>query len=411
MANSEILLFAGDAGANVESQVDYTADPLRLSGNVPGVAKSALVNKVLRQSSLLAAALAQYIASNQSNDVVDTASPASIAAWLKTSILSNIFQQGDRFLDATGINISANTVLNNTNRGGVYYVLNNGVTVTLPSVGAGGSTGTVVNFVAKAKFTLTTGNTIKIWKPSQNESEAGSTIEVSEGECISVMDNGLAWVVVRTGMEYERLLGLRYWFPVNANTILGASAVGAGVSYTSASTYTVTLPSAANLFSGNTITFYNNTSVNQIVAAAAGETIAFGSTSFGGTVANTFTLPAGTTLTLMVIGAAGWHAIDGTATLSGIASLFGTTGANGYQRLPNGNAEVRGTFTASATPGAAVAVTFPQAFTTFRELVITPVNANTTTASAWFDTPTVNGFNGRCNIASAVCHYVAKGIM
>lgn len=83
--------------------------------------------------------------------------------------------------------------------------------------------------------------------------------------------------------------------------------------------------------------------------------------------------------------------------------------ASGYQKMPSGRIEVHGTYTAHATPGAPVAVTFPLGMTNCRNVEITPVSASPTAASAWFDTPTGSGFNGRCSIASLVCHYRAIG--
>lgn len=83
MAISKILPFAGGAGANVQSQEGYVVEPLRDSGNIPGIARSAVNNKALRQSTLMAAALAKYIADNQSNDVTDDDTPEDIALWLK----------------------------------------------------------------------------------------------------------------------------------------------------------------------------------------------------------------------------------------------------------------------------------------------------------------------------------------
>ena len=86
MATNEILPFAQGGGANVQSQIDYAAEPLRSSGNVAGIARSNVNNKALRQASVLAAGLAQFMADNQSNNIVDTASIANLAAWLGDAV-------------------------------------------------------------------------------------------------------------------------------------------------------------------------------------------------------------------------------------------------------------------------------------------------------------------------------------
>lgn len=89
MATNEILQFAEtDTGTNLLTQAEYLADAQRPIGNQPGVARSKLVNKALRQSSLIAAAVAQFIADNQSNNVVDTADPANIADWIEAAVRS-----------------------------------------------------------------------------------------------------------------------------------------------------------------------------------------------------------------------------------------------------------------------------------------------------------------------------------
>lgn len=87
MANNEILPFAGtDTGTNLLTQTEYNADSQRPIGNQPGVARSKLVNKVLRQTSLIAAAIAQYFANRQSNDIVDSLTPATLAGYMLNAI-------------------------------------------------------------------------------------------------------------------------------------------------------------------------------------------------------------------------------------------------------------------------------------------------------------------------------------
>jgi len=89
MAINEILPFAGDGGANVQSQAVYAADPQRLIGHQPGIAKAELENKALRQSSLIASAVAAFIAAGQATDVVDTLTPAQIYQMFVDSLLGS----------------------------------------------------------------------------------------------------------------------------------------------------------------------------------------------------------------------------------------------------------------------------------------------------------------------------------
>lgn len=87
MAANQILPFAdNDTGTNLLTQAEYLADPQREIGNQPGIARSKLVNKVLRQSSLIAAAVAQYMANNQAVDITDDLTPADLVNYLTTSL-------------------------------------------------------------------------------------------------------------------------------------------------------------------------------------------------------------------------------------------------------------------------------------------------------------------------------------
>ena len=71
MAKNDFKPFATAANANVMSQADWEALPAILSGFISGPAKSAQVNKAIRQSSFIAAALAQYTANKSGLDVLD----------------------------------------------------------------------------------------------------------------------------------------------------------------------------------------------------------------------------------------------------------------------------------------------------------------------------------------------------
>ncbi len=71
MAKNDFKAFATDRNANVMSQEEWEALPALLSGFTAGKASSAQVNKVIRQASFIAAALAQYIANKSGLDVLD----------------------------------------------------------------------------------------------------------------------------------------------------------------------------------------------------------------------------------------------------------------------------------------------------------------------------------------------------
>ena len=90
MATNEILPFSQtDTGANLLTQAEYASDAQRPTGNQSGIARSKLINKVLKQTSLISAAVAKFMADNQANNVVDTATVDNLALWLYSSIRSS----------------------------------------------------------------------------------------------------------------------------------------------------------------------------------------------------------------------------------------------------------------------------------------------------------------------------------
>ncbi|EFO4022600.1 phage tail protein [Escherichia coli] len=71
MAKNDFKAFATDLNANVMSQEEWEALPALLSGFTAGKASSAQVNKVIRQASFIAAALAQFVSDKTQRDVLD----------------------------------------------------------------------------------------------------------------------------------------------------------------------------------------------------------------------------------------------------------------------------------------------------------------------------------------------------
>ncbi len=87
MATNEILQFcATDTKSNLLTQAEYEADGERIIGNQPGIARSKFVNKVLRQTSAVAAGLGEFI-KNGGNDCTDSQAPAVIASGIENSVV------------------------------------------------------------------------------------------------------------------------------------------------------------------------------------------------------------------------------------------------------------------------------------------------------------------------------------
>ncbi|EJJ0518981.1 tail fiber protein [Escherichia coli] len=71
MAKNDFKAFATGKNANVMSQEEWEALPALISGFTAGKASSAQVNKVIRQASFIAAALAQFVSDKTQRDVLD----------------------------------------------------------------------------------------------------------------------------------------------------------------------------------------------------------------------------------------------------------------------------------------------------------------------------------------------------
>lgn len=84
MPTVDFLPFGDAVGADVMTQADYIALAARLSGFQAGIAEPLELNKVWRQSSIIAAAVANYISTITGQDVLDadTTAVATIAAQL-----------------------------------------------------------------------------------------------------------------------------------------------------------------------------------------------------------------------------------------------------------------------------------------------------------------------------------------
>lgn len=86
MAANQILNFSQGAGANVLLQADYLADPQRIIGHQPGLARAALANKALLQASAIASGVAQFLANFQGTDVTDQLTPQAISDAIKAAL-------------------------------------------------------------------------------------------------------------------------------------------------------------------------------------------------------------------------------------------------------------------------------------------------------------------------------------
>ena len=125
---NDFVPFAAAFDANVETQSEYLADAALGPGVITGLAKSALYNKVARQSSLIASVIAQYIVQQLGVNVIDDGTTATILSNLSKAL--NSTTNGS-------VGITSSTTV--TIPEGVYYFRFKDVTGG--GGGAGGSTG------------------------------------------------------------------------------------------------------------------------------------------------------------------------------------------------------------------------------------------------------------------------------
>jgi microcystin-dependent protein len=89
MATNDFKPWAIAPSANVTDQADYLAMPALLSGFSSGVASSAQVNKALRQSSVIASVIAQFISNQINGDVLDNGDTTTLLNNLIAALNSN----------------------------------------------------------------------------------------------------------------------------------------------------------------------------------------------------------------------------------------------------------------------------------------------------------------------------------
>jgi len=90
MGTNYIYKVAGDAAALVLSDAEFLAEAQRIIGHQPGIARADFANKMAKQSSFIAEAVAQFIATYASVDVQDDQATALVVANLVTAITSMI---------------------------------------------------------------------------------------------------------------------------------------------------------------------------------------------------------------------------------------------------------------------------------------------------------------------------------
>ncbi|MWU27541.1 hypothetical protein GP934_18670 [Escherichia coli] len=128
MAKNDFKAFATDRNANVMSQEEWEALPALLSGFTAGKASSAQVNKVIRQASFIAAALAQFVSDKTQRDVLDNGDLPGFVELLGSGFAVEYLSRQNPFGDIKSDG-TVKTALENLGLGEARYVIQRGANV------------------------------------------------------------------------------------------------------------------------------------------------------------------------------------------------------------------------------------------------------------------------------------------
>ncbi len=110
---NDFQTFAAGAGANVLSQASYLALQARITGFQTGIAQSQQLNKVWRQSSIIASMIAQFICDFSGQNAIDDGTIATLEASFNAAI-----QSANRIkVPIAGVNLFVSPTGNDANNG------------------------------------------------------------------------------------------------------------------------------------------------------------------------------------------------------------------------------------------------------------------------------------------------------
>lgn len=119
MATNNFLTFCPtDSGTNLLTQGEYAIAADRTVGNQPGVASSKLVNKAIRQSSVITSQLAQYLSDKMATNILDDGNLAPVLALMNSGFAPLDTYNIENLTLATAVGSSALTISVKTQSGG-----------------------------------------------------------------------------------------------------------------------------------------------------------------------------------------------------------------------------------------------------------------------------------------------------
>lgn len=172
MAKSNFKVFAeGVAPANIQSDNEYETDTQRVSGVVPGIAVPSLHNKLYKQATIMAAAIAQVIV-QAGFDAMDDDYTGLVANLRKTFVGSvNGIKP-----DANG-NIDLTSVLENIRRM-TYPRIGDVIMTKNPENPSVKYTGTTWELLEEKTFIMSAGNTAKVGEKGGSNTHTSTVSEM-----------------------------------------------------------------------------------------------------------------------------------------------------------------------------------------------------------------------------------------
>lgn len=184
MPTNDFLPFGTAGGANVLSQAAWAALAARTAGFSSGIAKSEELNKAWRQSSFIAAALAQAISDLQAVDVLDDGDLAALTAKVK------------RMAGAAFTSLTGSTTLTAAQMGLIYVSAAGGnVVLTMPAAAAGGATVPLRVTIVRTDTSVNTVNLVRGGSDTLNGLTGNCLLPV--GASVTLLSDGVsAWRLV-----------------------------------------------------------------------------------------------------------------------------------------------------------------------------------------------------------------------
>ncbi len=146
MANQFKTFCPTDTGTNLTDIGDYDIDTDRISGQKPGIAKSALNNRALRQANAVTSQFAQYLADKTGADILDDGVSARLLAQINAAILP---------IKPT---VTRKTSSSGTHNATFYFFIASGSATAGATYTNNAVTFTVVSTVSSATMVAMTGN-------------------------------------------------------------------------------------------------------------------------------------------------------------------------------------------------------------------------------------------------------------